>query len=594
MRHILLLSVLFILTSCDSTTNHADTCGDQIVDVGEECDGADINGHSCTEFGYYEGIPSCNSDCSLNLTPCAAGGLCGDGVVHSAFAEECDGQNLDQQTCSDIDPSFYAGQGSLACGADCKFDTSGCLFCGDGQVTGEETCDGTDTGGQTCSDIDPLYHPQEGSLACVDCQIDLSACIFCGDNITNGPEVCDGTHLTTQPTCGEMGFAGGTPTCSAGCDAVDYSSCHTWVDIASFDKHSCALNSVGEVWCWGEGGSGRLGNGSSVDSPVPVRVQNLPGPATVITVGKEHSCAIVGGDVFCWGRNTSGQLGDGTTTNAPTPIQVDDSISIYNGITAGDSFTCAKVEGGTMKCWGDNTYGQLGSCSVQPYLASPELVPLSCGSPVPLRFNTRLSAGNDHICVDNTGNTYCWGRNLYGQLGNDSTLNADLHETSLYNDNGTLRVLNGSQIASGGYHACAANTDRSDAVVCWGRNTAGQLGSGSSTQQHVGFQTDPVLQGVSEVFAGLEHTCVFLDTGDIYCWGGNHNGELGQVPGDMYVTNPQVATTLSGAVKLALGAYTTCMLTSEGQIYCVGDNSVGQLGDGTTTDSSTPTLVTLP
>ncbi|MBU1242226.1 formylglycine-generating enzyme family protein [Myxococcota bacterium] len=206
-------------------------CGDGTITAPEEqCEGSDLGGQTCTDLGYYGGDLSCKLDCSFDLASCESFGRCGDGQVQTASGEECDGGNLNGQTCEGMD---YHG-GALAC-ANCAFDVTACEAvgsCGDNVIQAGfgEACDGTDLDGETC-DSQGFY---AGDLACLEnCSgLDLSSCASfgrCGDDLVQGGfgEVCDGADLDGQ-TCVTQGYHGGTLDCVPGCADFDLTDCEAF------------------------------------------------------------------------------------------------------------------------------------------------------------------------------------------------------------------------------------------------------------------------------------------------------------------------------------------------------------------------------
>ena len=143
----ILIPILFL--SCDNSTNNdKSNCGDNFVDLGEQCDGENLGGHFYQELGFYGGTLYCKSDCSLNISNCQSFGFCGDNVIQSNN-ESCDGNKMEFKNCSDLG---YAS-GSLSCGDDCRYDLSDCTGgekCGNGSIESPEKCDATDLGGETC------------------------------------------------------------------------------------------------------------------------------------------------------------------------------------------------------------------------------------------------------------------------------------------------------------------------------------------------------------------------------------------------------------------------------------------------------------
>ena len=162
--------------------------------------------------------------------------------------------------------------------------------------------------------------------------------------------------------------------------------------VVSGGAHTCALTDRGTIKCWGENGDGQLGDGTTQDRLTPVDVQGLPAPAIKIAAGSQHTCALLNdGSVMCWGDNGDGQLGDGSTNDSDSPQAVSGLSSGVTGITAGGGHTCALSADGSVKCWGKNDSGQLGSGNNDPAL-----------EPVPVRELSTvvqsLAAGFDHTC----------------------------------------------------------------------------------------------------------------------------------------------------------------------------------------------------
>ncbi len=218
-----LVLVLLVMVACDSKTKTVDSCGDGFVDPGEDCDGSALNGGSCTSLGFYkaDGVLACNAECRYDTTDCGTA-RCGDEIIQGD-QEDCEGSNLDGQTCV----SLGYERGTLACNSTCSFDRSDCEdagSCGDGIVQAPEECDGSAIGGQTCNGLG--YYAS--TLSCSDeCQFDLDSCEHrCGDGVVDDSyqEACDGQNLSDQ-TCGTLGYsARGTLSCTDEC-MFDESGC---------------------------------------------------------------------------------------------------------------------------------------------------------------------------------------------------------------------------------------------------------------------------------------------------------------------------------------------------------------------------------
>lgn len=224
---------------------------------------------------------------------------------------------------------------------------------------------------------------------------------------------------------------------------------------------------------------------------------------------------------------------------------------------------------------------QLSGIALAGYQA--QLEPQAAASAVEAPMVVLATVGQEHSCaIISGGEVLCWGRNNYGQLGNDST------DDSL--DPVLVEGLAGSivALASGQHHTCALNSD--GAVFCWGRNFEGQLGDGSTTNRRTAVAVSGLSSGVTAIGAGYEHTCAVLTGGALKCWGKNHRGQLGDNSTTNRSTPVGVMGVASGAVKVSGGWGHTCALISNG-MKCWGYNSDGQLGDGSTDDRLTPTQV---
>lgn len=246
-------------------------------------------------------------------------------------------------------------------------------------------------------------------------------------------------------------------------------------------------------------------------------------------------------------------------------------------LTAGTSHTCVLTPAGGAKCWGDNSSGQLGNGSKS---AAP-----SPGSVAELEGRlTAITAGGFHTCaLTQEGSAHCWGRNEFGQLGDGSQSNR-MAPVRVQGLNGIVTAM-----AAGSGHTCAVMEGGS--VYCWGHNDSGQLGDGSTTDSNIPVAVEGLGGAAVEIVAGWSHTCALLVEGTVYCWGKNASGQLG----DGSTTDHNIAVQVMGlsesTTALAGGAFHNCAITQAGEAYCWGDNAKGQLGDGSTTDSSEPVRV---
>src|SRR5438876_1878896 len=195
----------------------------------------------------------------------------------------------------------------------------------------------------------------------------------------------------------------------------------TAVELGSF--YSCSLLQDGTVRCWGDNSAGQLGDGTTTNASTPVAVAGIGG-AVAVTGGGFHTCArFLDGTLECWGRNDFGQLGDPATTsfNSVTPVRVT-GITSAIAVAAGGFHTCALLADGTVRCWGENDFGQLGNGTSDPAPGTPTTFNPSPVTVSGIPTAVAISAGGWHTCaLLRDGTVQCWGENTYGQLGNGAT-----------------------------------------------------------------------------------------------------------------------------------------------------------------------------
>jgi alpha-tubulin suppressor-like RCC1 family protein len=405
--------------------------------------------------------------------------------------------------------------------------------------------------------------------------------------------------------------------------------------------HTCAVSRIGQVKCWGYNKNGELGNGSTQDSSVPVDVIGLSSGVIALEAGDDHTCAVTGaGRVMCWGYNEFGQLGDGTTESRSVPVEAQAITGRIRSVAAGWGHTCVLTEDNGVKCWGNNQLGQLGYGQEADYRFTPVDV-LEMGRGV-----AEITADGGSTCARTAGGGIkCWGNNKYGQLG-DGTAELRNQPVSVAGLN-----RNAVRVAMGWNHGCAVAWNGE--LRCWGWNYYGQLGDGTKTSRLEPVKVKGLADGVAAIGAGWGHTCIITDLGGVKCWGLNEYGQLGDgtqldstapiavfgihsalvrtqtntpaatrtnTPSSTFIptatATPTVASTdtvqptptpilktstpsdtpgllaVEAAIAITSKENHTCALTIQGGVRCWGDNTTGQLGDGTTlTARSTPVEV---
>lgn len=361
--------------------------------------------------------------------------------------------------------------------------------------------------------------------------------------------------------------------------------------ISGGGSSSCAVLDDDSLSCWGYNYEGELGYGDNRDRYMPPSFGlNLGDGKTAVSVAASyaHSCAILNDrSVKCWGQNTSGELGLGDSMAHVTPPA--SSINLGSGRTAkaiatGFAHSCALLDDGSVKCWGANASGQLGYGDYLKRLAPPTAV-VNLGSG---RSALAISAGAYHSCALLDNNSMkCWGSNSDGQLGYGDNITRPAPSIAPLAFPGSLSVLS---MTSGHYHSCAVLGDKS--LRCWGRNAQGQLGYGDLASR-LAPSTAAVDFGsgttVNSVTAGLSHSCALLSNGSVQCWGNNDEGQLGFADNNPR-SAPSAAPLSVGANRVALsvaaGRLHTCALLDDRTLKCWGNNSYGQLGNGNTVNQN--------
>lgn len=305
-----------------------------------------------------------------------------------------------------------------------------------------------------------------------------------------------------------------------------------------------------------------------------------------VTSGGDHSCAITnGGAVKCWGLNDYGQLGNGSTAISHfTPVDVTGLSSGVVAIDAGRQHTCAVMNTGGAKCWGSGGSFRLGDGSGTPIVRTPVDVTALNDSLID------IAAGESHTCaLTSSGGVKCWGINSDRQLGNVSYAAGSSPDavdvTGL--SSGVIDIVSGSY----SYHTCALMA--TGGVKCWGHNSYGQLGDGTNSTPTSPVDVTGLSGRVVSLAVGERHTCAVMDTGSLKCWGENQRGQLGDGTFTGSFTPRDVSGLTSGVVSVAAGPFHTCAVLISGKVQCWGDGNFGKLGHGTDTTVLVPTNVVL-
>jgi alpha-tubulin suppressor-like RCC1 family protein len=419
--------------------------------------------------------------------------------------------------------------------------------------------------------------------------------------VTGNPSVAtvNATGLVMALTLGQVTISA-TSEGQNGAAALTTTTGIVFAAVSAGDTHTCGVTPSGAAYCWGNNNSGQLGNGTMVNSATPVPVSGALNFA-MISAGGNHTCGLTSGGVaYCWGDNTFGQLGNASTTNNAVPVAVIGGLQ-FDTLSAGTGHTCGT--NGTLYCWGNNSSGQLGNGTL-----TNSTVPVTGTG---LGNWNSVSAGSNHTCgiiragpFGSFALYFCWGDNSSGQLGNGTTTSSAV-PVQFATSGAAVYTL-----SAGTLYTCAAGGPVMSAngtlSSCWGNNSVGQLGNGSLTNSAIPVA---VLGGLilPPVSAGAVHACApslsanGLAFSGTYCWGGNSSGQLGDgttTPSSM----PIVVTGNLAFASVSAGGLHTCGVISDspptplpapkpGAVYCWGDNTYGQLGNRWTTTSSIPVNV---
>jgi len=325
-----------------------------------------------------------------------------------------------------------------------------------GENESGELGDATTTGPETCSGIPCSKVPVDVSDITDATQVSTGYGFACA-RLSGGHVECWGRNEE-----GELG--NGTTTNSD--TPVEVSHITEATQVSTGVGQTCALLSSGHVECWGENDAGQLGNGTTTNSDTPVEVSHITG-ATQVSTGFDATCALLSSrHVKCWGSNKEGELGNGTTTASSTPVKVS-GITDATQLSAGVYFTCAGLSTGHVECWGEDRSGQLGNDTYTEYEDRPADV-------TGITDDVQVSAGFGSACaLLSSGQLECWGDNYYGQLG-DGTTGAGEDTPVEVSD-----VAAATQVSTGNRFACALLP--TGHAECWGHNLFGDLGDNSTT-----------------------------------------------------------------------------------------------------------------
>jgi alpha-tubulin suppressor-like RCC1 family protein len=446
---------------------------------------------------------------------------------------------------------------------------SGALYCwganGSGQVEGGmNNCGGKNCGMHASSLNSNVQSVSVGSNFVCAIQDATSRNLYCIGNNTSGQL---GDTTTTPRT---------VPTAVAAVPS-------NWTAISADPSGSsiCGINDS-KVYCWGANTSGQLGTGDTTNLAVPTLVPDTASfvntSISAISVNNSKVCAIKNAGLFCWGSNSKGEMYNGTTTNALTPQSI---LSFSSGVTSvavGYTSICA-VQNSVTKCWGWGPYGEMGGgiYSVATSISSPMQSVLSNGI-------SKIEMTSTSNCAIQSGGLKCWGGNSGAQLGDGTTIDRGMAATLASLDTG---VTNAS--LTPGNFAIKDGT-----LWSWGSpNTNGTVGNNTTAPQLTPTAITGDANSPVTAVEGTDASVCAIKNGGLLCWGNNSNGQVGNSNTTGPVTAPyQTIADASGVTAVSIaGTTSTSIVTvcavNSGSLWCWGNNSSGQVGDGTTTSPRT-------
>jgi alpha-tubulin suppressor-like RCC1 family protein len=351
-----------------------------------------------------------------------------------------------------------------------------------------------------------------------------------------------------------------------------------WTQLFLGSGISCGRRANQKTYCWG--GLGHNGDGAAGMVRVP-SITGMGRPYTSATYGGTWGCGIDAGAAYCWGTNNGfGFLGNGQASgNEFMPVAVSGGHT-FSSITAAPSHTCALTPAGAAWCWGAQFGGQLGDGVIATTNGDFRTTPTQVLGGITF---ASISAGGNHNCgLTAAGVAWCWGSNQFGQLGDGTKTN----RAQPVQVSGGLTF---ASISSGERHTCALTANGTG--YCWGAFQ--YVGDPNGFTDKTAPAVIPGGMQFSQISAGESHSCAITTAGAAYCWGGNFYGQIGNgASGSSTTVRPPTA--VSGGhtfSRIAAGDNVSCGVTTANALYCWGYNNYGLLGDGTTTNRSTPTLV---
>lgn len=336
---------------------------------------------------------------------------------------------------------------------------------------------------------------------------------------------------------------------------------------------------------WNLGGSLGIGN-TTYNRPL-TQIINPTGEYFTQVAADLHTCGVTNlNKLYCWGRNASGQLGNGTSgsgTELSSPTHIT-GVSDVKKVVTGSLHTCILTNTGDIYCWGENSSGQVGNNDMPNDAITPQLVAKPTG--VTSFKDVIAYQGRTTCALDQSDKLYCWGYMASGIKGDGGRVDDTAEPAPIE----IASTFSWSSVSMNTSEGICANELVTNDTYCWGNNSSGEGGVGDNTN----IATPTFIGQYSEISSGFRHRFAKDSSGNIVVWGGNFNGEYGDGTNtNSYLVPTTIDYSPINFNKVYAGHINSCALTNS-KVYCWGEGGKGQLGTGTTADSYTPVLVTIP
>jgi alpha-tubulin suppressor-like RCC1 family protein len=329
-----------------------------------------------------------------------------------------------------------------------------------------------------------------------------------------------------------------------------------------------------QLWAWGSGLYGRLGNNATTNQSSPV--QTISGGTnwrSLSTIGNHTAAIKTNGELWSWGSSDSGQMGDNTTINRSSPVQTISGGTSWRTASAGCRHTAATKTDGTLWLWGRGYGGILGTNT--SFGRSSPVQTVSGGD----NWRT-VSAGFCHTAAIKTdGTLWAWGYGSYGRIGNNATTNRSSPVQTI--SGGT----NWQSVSAGASHTAAIKTNGE--LWMWGYGTIGQLGDNATINRSSPVQTISGGTNWRSVSVGVRLTAATKTDGTLWLWGFGRCGVFGN---NAISNQSSPVQTISGGTnwRTVSAGYTTAAIKTDGTLWVWGDGICGRLGNNATTNQSSP------